>query len=129
MKSVDYIAILEEKLLVEGKHMHGDDLRFLQDNASIHVSHETVAWLNQNDIYRVPHPAISPDLNPCENVFGYMSRKVYENGRQFGTLLELREAITEAWDQCPQTFLDKLVDSMPNRIFELIREKGGKTHY
>ncbi|GBM38788.1 hypothetical protein AVEN_210523-1 [Araneus ventricosus] len=40
---------------------------------------------------------MSPDLNPFENVWGIMSRKVYENGGQFYSVNALKTAIEHVW--------------------------------
>ncbi|CAB1445847.1 unnamed protein product [Pleuronectes platessa] len=39
----------------------------------------------------------SPDLNPIENIWGWMAREVYKNGLQFQTVDALREAIFTTW--------------------------------
>ena len=43
------------------------------------------------------NPVCSPDLNPIENLWGGIVAKVYEGGRQCLTILELKNAILEAW--------------------------------
>jgi len=49
----------------------------------------------RNHSFRLP--ANSPDLNPTEDVFGALVRRVYAGNRQFGTVAALKEAIVEAW--------------------------------
>lgn len=129
MKSKDYCDVLADRLLTDGRALLGDDLIFQQDNASIHASKETKQWMQNNQIQVIDWPSLSPDLNPVENVWGWLVRRVYANGRQFGTILELKNTILEAWEECPQEYLNNLIDSMPNRIFELIQRNGDKTHY
>ena len=64
-----------------------------------------------------------------ENVWGYMVHDVYNEGRQFNSLKDLKEAIFDAWEKVPQNYLDTLVKSMKNRICEVLINKGGATHY
>lgn len=129
MKSADYINVLKDRLLIEGRHYLGEDLIFQQDNAAIHKSKETMKWFEENNIYVMDWPSLSPDLNPVENVWSWLVRKIYLNGKQYGTVQELKNAIQEAWEECPQEYLDKLINSMPDRIFEMIKLNGDKTHY
>ncbi|KAF0748806.1 hypothetical protein AaE_007242 [Aphanomyces astaci] len=68
---------------------HPDGFVFQQDNASIHASQETRAILAEHNVPLLSWPALSPDLNPIENVWGCLARKVYANGRQFGSVQEL----------------------------------------
>ena len=74
-------------------------------------------------------PACSPDLNVIENVWGILARRVYANNRQFQSIRELRNAITTFWGEIDMNLLKKLVDSVPNRLFQVINRNGGPTDY
>ena len=56
---------------------------------------------------------------------GVLSRKVYANGRQLLTLIELKAAILEAWDEISPNILENMINSMPSRVFDVISKKGG----
>ena len=74
-------------------------------------------------------PARSPDLNPIENLWGYMARRVYAKGRQFRSIRELQKAVLYVWDSIPLQLLKSLVCSMKNRIFDVVLKQGGPTKY
>ena len=42
---------------------------------------------------------------------------------------ELKELLTELWCDIPQSKIDNLILSVPKRIAELIKAKGGATSY
>lgn len=124
-----YQNMLQTYLLPIGPVIGGENYVFMQDNASVHKSKSTMEWLAKADIKVMEWPSRSPDLNPIENLWGILVRKVYKDGRQFSSISELKSAILDAWDDLgPETF-QKLVQSMPNRVFEVIRANGGQTHY
>lgn len=51
---------------------------FQQDNAPIHVSRETEAWLQEKiKINVLSWPACSPDQHPIEQLCGIIVRRVY----------------------------------------------------
>uniref|UniRef100_A0A3Q0SU03 Tc1-like transposase DDE domain-containing protein n=1 Tax=Amphilophus citrinellus TaxID=61819 RepID=A0A3Q0SU03_AMPCI len=62
----------------------------------------------KNNITLLDHPACSPDLNPIENIWGWMAREVYKNGHQFQTVDALREAIFNTWSNVPTSLLETL---------------------
>jgi len=52
----------------------------------------------------LPWPPLSPDLNPIENLWGYLSQKVYEGGKSYQSSQELWEALVKAWNETPLSF-------------------------
>ena len=74
-------------------------------------------------------PSLSLDLNPIENLWGILSRKVYQNGRQFSSVEEIKTAIIECWEEIPLQTLETLIDSMKNRVFQVILNKGNGINY
>ena len=59
-----------------------------------------------------------------ENVWGWLPRKFYESGKQYETKFDLIEAINIAWSTISLDYIKSLYDSIPNRIFEVISNKG-----
>lgn len=117
-------ALLEIQSIFEGRgHI------FQQDNAPIHTAKSVRAHFESRNIEVLPWPPYSPDLNIVENVWGWLSRRVYEGGKQYDNKNDLIEAIKRAWNQIPINYLQALYHSMPNRIYEVILKKGGNTHY
>ncbi|CAJ0949942.1 unnamed protein product, partial [Mesorhabditis belari] len=74
-------------------------------------------------------PACSPDLNPIENLWGMLARRVYHNSTQYANVQALKDAIIREWNAIPRSTIKKLVDSMPSRIFDVISRQGQATKY
>lgn len=129
MNSGMYLELLEDVLIGHLENDASEDIVFQQDNASIHVSKQSKAWFVEKNIPLLDWPACSPDCNPIENLWGILARMVYANGRQFDSISSLKAAIRECWAKIDMATLQKLSDSMPNRIFEVIRNDGGHTKY
>ncbi len=53
-----------------------------------------------------------------------LGRAVYNNGRQFDDLDELKEAPIYAWDSIELVTLQNLVGSMPRRVISVIEASG-----
>lgn len=102
---------------------------YMQDNASIHVSKQSRAYFSERNIPLLEWPACSPDCNPIENLWGILASRVYANGRQFESIQELKQCIQTYWSAIDQSLIDKLVDSMENRIFEVIKNQGNSIKY
>jgi transposase len=128
MNSEKYTDMLEN-CIDEFEDIAGTDFIFQQDNAAIHVSKKSKEWFRSKDIELLSWPAISPDMNPIENLWGIIARDVYRNGRQFKDVASLKLQILQSWMNITNEMLRKLVDSMPSRVFELINNKGSHTSY
>lgn len=98
-----------------------------KDNARPHTARVTQNFLVTNNVQTLLWPALSPEMNPIEHVWDYMKRKI--RARNVYNVQQLRQAITNEWNQLPARFLHSLVASMRRRCTELIRVNGGHTHY
>lgn len=127
--NVRYQRTLEQFLLPFARANHPAGYVFQQDNASIHTASGTKIWFQTHSIDVMPWPAKSPDLNPIENVWGILARRVYAHGRQFYSREMLVECILREWELLPLSTLVKLAGSMEKRCVEVIMKHGKKTHY
>ena len=129
MNSQDSDYLLETSLLEHGDELMGENFTFEQDNATIHISKLTKAWFREKNIQVMEWPACSPDLNPIENLWGILSRKVYENCKQFEYTLDMKTHTREAWNEISIENIQNLVTSMSNCIFKVIKNSGSNTKY
>ena len=72
---------------------------FQQDYVAIHNPSITNKYLLEQKVRLLDHTACSPDLNPIENLWGLIIAKVYEVGRQYLAISELKNAILDAWEK------------------------------
>ena len=111
-------------------HIFGDVYYFQQDNASVHVSKDANKYFEEKNIKLLKWPVKSPDLNPIENLWGLMARKVYENGRrQFANKKSLIQAIKDTWAEIGLETVQSLVKSMPDRCAEVLLNRGHKIDF
>lgn len=129
MNSAAYIQMLQGNLLANAGDLVGATWVFQQDNAAIHRSRATMKWFEDSAVAVLEWPSRSPDMNPIENLWGILARRVYANGRQFDCVGALKQKIEEEWSNLDGNILQNLINSMPKRIFEVILNKGGHTKY
>lgn len=127
--SFDYQQTLTTYLLPFGDAIHDDGYVFQHDNASIHASAATKDFLRDVNVSVLEWPALSPDLNPIENVWGELARAVYHGGRQYSTVEELKVAVLREWARLDIARLRALVETMPDRCSDVVEKRGGKTKY
>jgi transposase len=101
--------------------------RLLQDNDPKHKSSLVRTWLHNNGISMLDFPAYSPDLNPIENLWNNMARRV--DSRPASTIEELQDVIAEEWAATDVNFLRTLARSMPKRCQAVIDAQGDHTKY
>ncbi|KAE8889037.1 hypothetical protein PF005_g945 [Phytophthora fragariae] len=68
-----------------------------------------MAFFEEQEVSVMDWPARSPNLNPIENLWTIMARKVYPNDRQYSNVGELTTAISAAWSSIEQATLVMLM--------------------
>lgn len=109
----------------------GDDTIFVfqDDNAPVHRANSVLTWKEENLISSLPWPAQSPDLNPIEHLWDHLGRKVQKHKPQPKNRRELIAVLEEEWVKIEENVLEKLVNSMPKRVKDVISSKGYPTKY
>ena len=101
---------------------------FQQDNALIHTFASTEKWFQDFGIELLSRPASSSDLNAIENLRRILTRKVYDReDPPVENIVKLEKRIKFAWANVRSEIFNKLVDSVPNELTEIIKNKGKST--
>jgi hypothetical protein len=105
---------------------------FQQDNdpAHKHASTHLKVWNSKHgaSVRLLENwPPNSPDLNPIENVWGWMEAKINRLGCK--SWAEFIAAVHRVRKELPQTILDNLYGSMHKRISLVLERGGGKSEY
>lgn len=107
----------------------GPAFRFMHDNATCHRTISVQDCLDSEDIQRLVWPSCSPDLNPIENVWEALGRRIAARRYPPTNQDILIRALKEEWDNLPQQLLDHVVQSMPRRLESCIALRGGHIPY
>lgn len=106
-----------------------DDGIYQHDLAPCHTSRPVRKFLDDKNVEVLPWPGNSPDMNPIENLWAIVKKRI--------TAIDCREktslwnAIKDIWEndeELPQ-MCDRLVSSMPRRVQLLAKSRGGHTKY
>jgi len=139
-----YIDILQNNLLPYLDMLTNEgisDTIFQQDNASCHISKKTRDWFDkvttEYGFSVMDWPPNSPDMNLIENLWAHIKIELYKRYPDTATLrgpphiirANLRERLLEVWWEIGEDVLNRLVDSMVDRIQALIDAKGWYTGF
>ncbi len=102
------------------------DFIFKQDLAPDHTAKSTKSWLNEHGVGVLDWPAHSPDLNPVENLWGIVKRKM-RNKRP--TNKKQKATVKETWASIPPQQCHKLITSMSRQIVAVIKPKWAPSKY
>lgn len=129
LNSERYVTILDNNLLPRLCSILPDGGLLLHDNAPIHVSTYTTQWLTANNIRTMQHPAISPDLNCIENVWGRI--KLSLQRKKIKNSAHLFQECTELWRSFMSdvSYRNSLIKSMPSRVLQVNNSRGNHTSY
>ena len=128
MNSDRYIDVIK-KVIPNLKNAFPGEGIFQQDLAPCHTSKKCAKFMSENDVKVLDWPRNFPDLNPIENLWFIIKSRLLK--KDCATKRKLTEATIEVWyrDEEIAEKCKKLVESMPNRVTELLKNGGGHIKY
>ena len=100
---------------------------FQHDNDPKHTPGVVKDWLKQKKIETLNWSPFSPDMNPSEHSWAELERrmkKYHPTNKE-----ELKEILLKEWNNIGTDVIEKLVDSVQNRLYECVRIRGYPTRY
>jgi len=126
-----YKEILMDFILPDCRAMYQRNFRLAQDNDSKHTSNEVKNLLEFRHVSLIGDwPSCSPDLNPIENIWGILKKKLASVKPKPLTLEELEQTLHDLWqEKITQELCINCINSMPNRMKTLIEMRGNRIPY
>jgi len=123
-----YCDILEERLIPTAEEDFGDsDWILVHDNHPTHTSHETTNFLRRKNVAVLDWPVKAQDINPIENLWPHLKRRVLARNPQ--NIDELENFIHEEWNHLENELIFNIFDSIYTRIEDLIHLRGRSLKY
>lgn len=126
-----YIGILENVMLPSVNAVFPqNNFIYQQDNCPVHTARTVTNWMQQHNIRVLPWASCSPDINPMENMWGLVVKKMV-SGNNFRpqNVEQLWERIQEVWNELTPDYTEALVASVPRRLQNVIEKNGATTKY
>ena len=123
-----YREILERNLLTFIANFgFSDGFIFMHDNDQKHTLALVKSWLVKQHTKTLLLALYFPDLNLAEHLWDQLERRLKK--RQPKDKQELGNLLMGEWNKTEISVLEKLVDSVPSRLYECIRVKGYSIKY
>ncbi len=122
MKLDDYMRILHQAL---GDVITDEDI-LQRDNCPVHKTKIINDWLRDNQVLAIDWPSYGPDLNLIETVWAIMTCRL---GSQHLTFNNLEEVVQMTWSSITLETVSKLYESIPERVQQVIKNKGFITNF
>jgi len=94
-----------------------------------HTAKIVKAWFQENGIDVLDWLPNSPDLNIIENVWDHLDHKICAQRLLPHSQEDLWVTLQEEWYSIDQAFIDKLYDSIPDRVHAIYKAHGDNTRY
>ena len=131
MNQEKYKNVLQSHLLHSIHDFHGgfSNFVFQQNNCGAHKAKSVPAYMDATDISLMEWPAQSPDLNPIENAWALLKRRLRQRTSYLTNADNLFDALCEEWNLIPDSYVSNLIRSMSTRVLLVRKLKGRSTKY
>ncbi len=102
---------------------------FIDYNSRPHRAKLVNERLESEAIERIPWPAMSPDLNPIENLWNYLRRDIVRRHPDPRDIIALKTTSLGEWRLIPQTVINNVIASMKTRYDMHVWVKGDHIQY
>jgi hypothetical protein len=100
---------------------------FLQDGAGYHTARASYQWFHNNGVSLIQLSPYSPDLNPIENLWADLKRRV--EARNASNTQDLKQIISEEWVNTSTDLCSRSAHSMQRRCELVVEAQGLRTPY
>jgi hypothetical protein len=108
----------------------GKQFIFQEDGASCHTGKYATWWKATHQIKGFDvWPAQSPDLNPIENLWAALEKRIENVRHRISNTEQLKACLQNEWRNLDSDLLVNLVASMPRRCQSVIDNNGGCSKY
>jgi hypothetical protein len=124
LNSQGYIDLLQENKIFQqlDDHFGHKQYFFEQDGAPPHRSQLSVKWIEEHANLISEWPPNSPDLTGIENIWAIMKQRLSTYNIQ--SIPELKEHLQREWWSIPQSTIDSIIASTPQRFQLAINQNG-----
>ena len=127
MTAAKYVDLMRDEFVPWVRRQKKGRWVFQQDNAPSHTARQSRAFFDDQNIEVLAWPPYSPDLNPIENLWGLLKRRV--DARKPKSVDELRVIAKEEWAGISMEAVRNSIKSVPSRLMDVIELKGCATDY
>jgi hypothetical protein len=126
-----YQRILEEHLYgtIQKYNLDASEVIFQHDNAPIHSSNSMKQCFSRQYFGVLSWPAQSSDLNPIENLWAILEKRLNQYDAPPKGIFELWSRVEETFPSIIVDDCKRIIESMPKQIATVLKSKGKWTKW